>query len=276
MKCKPTYGVIPIEVFTDLRLSLRDIRVLGVLYAHDMDRDGECHPSRKIIAEMTGMSICRVSVATTRLCQFGWLRKLGKGGKSKTTRYEFIHVVGKKKVVDSTTLDKTVTDSVTVSDNKTVTESDTKTVTESVTRFSMEKKHGEKTIYPPSFSSPNNSLSNTNENHQSQTQSSGRTPPKRVNGSSVGFERFYAAYPRKVAKREAIKAWDKVAPDDGLVERILDALERQKASWAAEKQERKFIPYPASWLNGQRWEDEVENKPIESKPLPTGRKRGVL
>ena len=44
-------------------------------------------------------------------------------------------VVGKKKVVASTTLDKTVTDSVTVSDNKTVTESDTKTVTESVTHF---------------------------------------------------------------------------------------------------------------------------------------------
>jgi hypothetical protein len=127
-----------------------------------------------------------------------------------------------------------------------------------------------------SSSPPSNSLSEANENHQSQTQNSGRTPPKRVNEHSVGFERFYAAYPRKVAKREAIKAWDKLAPDDELIERILDSLERQKASWAAEKQERKFIPYPASWLNGQRWEDEVENKPIESKPLPTGRKRGVL
>jgi hypothetical protein len=130
--------------------------------------------------------------------------------------------------------------------------------------------------YISSSSPPSNPLSEANENHQPQTQNSGRILPKRVNEHSVGFERFYAAYPRKVAKREAIKAWDKLAPDDGLIERILDSLERQKASWAAEKQERKFIPYPASWLNGRRWEDELENKPIESKPLPAGRKRGVL
>lgn len=85
------------------------------------------------------------------------------------------------------------------------------------------------------------------------------TIPKPVTAADEndGFRAFAAAYPRKVAKQDALRAWRKLKPSSELASRILAALERhkQQPKWLAEPQ---FIPYPASWLNGRRWEDEPE------------------
>jgi hypothetical protein len=72
-----------------------------------------------------------------------------------------------------------------------------------------------------------------------------------------GFDKFCDAYPRKTAKVQAQAAWKKLRPDDALLGQILKAIKRQKQSpqW---REEPKFIPYPSTWLNGRRWEDEVE------------------
>ena len=64
------------------------------------------------------------------------------------------------------------------------------------------------------------------------------------------FPEFWARYPRKVAKQDAVKAWRKVTKTtDPQV--ILDGLARHQFS-----DEAKFIPYPASWLNAGQWADE--------------------
>lgn len=70
-----------------------------------------------------------------------------------------------------------------------------------------------------------------------------------------GFENFWKAYPNKVAKAAAVKAWKKV---DVNIVTILIALERQKKSEAWTKEGGKFIPHPSTWLNGRRWEDEAQ------------------
>lgn len=72
-------------------------------------------------------------------------------------------------------------------------------------------------------------------------------------GPAEGFDEFYAAYPRKIAKIDAIKAWNAVAPGDELRRRILASLEQQQFD---HREGGRFIPYPASWLNAGRWEDE--------------------
>jgi len=69
------------------------------------------------------------------------------------------------------------------------------------------------------------------------------------------FERFYTAYPRKRGKGNALKAFAKLDPDDNLLAKILAALELQKLS--ADFADPKFVPHPATWLNGQRWLDET-------------------
>jgi hypothetical protein len=71
------------------------------------------------------------------------------------------------------------------------------------------------------------------------------------------FDTFYAEYPRKVGKEVARKAWEKLKPTDELFQTIMAALERQKELPQWKKDGGKFIPYPATWLNGRRWEDEI-------------------
>lgn len=48
------------------------------------------------------------------------------------------------------------------------------------------------------------------------------------------------------------------------------ALERQKRSRDWTKEGGQFVPYPATWLNQRRWEDEDE-PPTSGPPDPGGR-----
>jgi hypothetical protein len=67
------------------------------------------------------------------------------------------------------------------------------------------------------------------------------------------FAEFWDAYPRKTAKGAAEKAWAKMKPD---LHEVLGALEWQVESDDWVKDGGKFIPHPATYLNGKRWQDE--------------------
>lgn len=91
-------------------------------------------------------------------------------------------------------------------------------------------------------------------------------PPISPKGGLVGFETFWKEYPKKVGKGDAIKAWAKIKPLNGLVEEIIQAVISQKRSGDWTKDGGKYIPHPSTWLNGQRWLDEIglEKKEAES------------
>lgn len=76
-----------------------------------------------------------------------------------------------------------------------------------------------------------------------------------------GFDEFWTAYPRHVAKQDAAKAFAKLRADDALLRRILAALDVAKRSDDWRKDGGRFVPHPATWLNGRRWEDELT--PVE-------------
>lgn len=78
----------------------------------------------------------------------------------------------------------------------------------------------------------------------------------------VLFERFWEAYPKKTAKLQAEKAFIKLDVDDGLLDMMLTALEKQSSQW----QQMQYIPYPATWLNGRRWEDELKSSVGQPEP----------
>ena len=67
------------------------------------------------------------------------------------------------------------------------------------------------------------------------------------------FEDFWAAYPRKVAKGNARKAFA-AAMKKATIEEISAGLNKQLA--ALSKKERQYIPHASTWLNGERWNDE--------------------
>jgi predicted transcriptional regulator len=75
------------------------------------------------------------------------------------------------------------------------------------------------------------------------------------------FDEFWKLYPKKIAKADALKAWNK-AIKTKTAERLL---ELTKAYAEGKLPDDKYIPYPASWLNKGLYES-VEI--AEAKPLP--------
>lgn len=69
-----------------------------------------------------------------------------------------------------------------------------------------------------------------------------------------GFQKFWLAYPKKVSKGAAYKAWIKNDCED-IYSEIVKAVKRQQFS-----EDKQYIPHAATWLNGWRWEDEVASE----------------
>lgn len=78
-----------------------------------------------------------------------------------------------------------------------------------------------------------------------------------ADGAPDSFASFWARYPRKVGKQDAAKAWKRLKADAGLVLAIHEGLERARESEQWRRDGGQFIPHPATWLNGRRWEDEA-------------------
>ena len=74
---------------------------------------------------------------------------------------------------------------------------------------------------------------------------------------------FYSAYPKKKSKQAALKAWIKISPD---LQTCLNAIEKQKKEKELEKKEKGWTAdwkHPATWINGQCWEDETSGECVE-------------
>ena len=75
-----------------------------------------------------------------------------------------------------------------------------------------------------------------------------------------------------MSKADARKAFAKLNPDAALVEDMLRALDWQKHLPEWTKDGGRFVPYPATWLNARRWEDEQGSSPTPPEPEGGGRK----
>lgn len=86
-------------------------------------------------------------------------------------------------------------------------------------------------------------------------------PRKRgqVHGFPPGFEEFWEAYPKKAGKDAAAKAFAKRRVTPELLAVLLRAIAAQRTWDAWTKDRGQFIPNPATWLNGGRWEDQQPN-----------------
>lgn len=82
---------------------------------------------------------------------------------------------------------------------------------------------------------------------------------KRINTNTVdqpdGFESFWSAYPKKVGRPAAVKAF-RAAKLNGHLPEVLADVEAKAGSEAWTKAGGQFVPNPATYLNQRRWEDE--------------------
>ncbi|MGW4950631.1 hypothetical protein [Streptomyces parvulus] len=101
------------------------------------------------------------------------------------------------------------------------------------------------------------------------------SPPRKrpAAPANTGFTEFWEAYPRKVAKGTARTAWAKALKRGATAQHITAAAARAAAQWRAAHTEPRFIPHPATWLNGERYDDEPEQPPNQNQPTLPGTSR---
>jgi hypothetical protein len=84
---------------------------------------------------------------------------------------------------------------------------------------------------------------------------------KQEKPTDTAFDEFWKLYPKKIAKADALKAWNKATK----LKTADELLKLTKAYAEGKLPDATFIPYPASWLNKGLYES-VEV--AEAKPLP--------
>ena len=121
---------------------------------------------------------------------------------------------------------------------------------------------------PMGFSETQNnpSVSEETQKSQSKTKTKAKTniippiSPKGTRRTDAEFETIWNAYPTKVGKQPARKAFDKVTVP---IETLVAAIDRQKCSSQWSKDGGQYIPNLSTWINQERWNDE----------LPTGNEK---
>jgi hypothetical protein len=80
------------------------------------------------------------------------------------------------------------------------------------------------------------------------------------------FAVFYGLYPRKMARKDAEKAWRSMTADEQL--KAIEALPQHLKYWKIKETAKDYIPYPASWLRAGRYDDELDIEPLKKPELP--------
>ena len=75
------------------------------------------------------------------------------------------------------------------------------------------------------------------------------------------FSAFWEAYGNKKGKKNAFKAFSKINPSEELFQKIMDGVEKYHQS---RKWREGYRKEPATWLNGECWNDEYENESVVS------------
>ena len=82
------------------------------------------------------------------------------------------------------------------------------------------------------------------------------------------FENFWSQYPKKVGKLTAKRSWEKLSLENQ--QKALEAIVEHRKYWSAKGTEWEYICHASTWLNQERFEDElvIEQKENKRPPLP--------
>jgi AraC-like DNA-binding protein len=137
-----------------------------------------------------------------------------------------------------------------------------RTAEESDSRAPLFASLGDSLADPPQTPSQAGLAEAAERSRRGRKKESAAKPQARISPAEVadGFERFYGAYPRKVAKAAALKAFAKAVENGIAAETLIAGAQR----YAVERkdQDPKYTKHPATWLNGGCWEDELPGAPV--------------
>lgn len=91
--------------------------------------------------------------------------------------------------------------------------------------------------------------------------------PSTAKAIDIDFELFWNIYPKKAARQDAEKSWNKLNPN----QQVFDLI-KAHLSIAYLQTEKQFIPNASTYLNGKRWGDEIvrPNQPIQLSDINYG------
>ena len=256
---KSYWGVIPGEVFHDKELTAA-AKLLYLVLSTMAHRDGYCWPSNETLAAELDLSKRRVRELLSALQERGYIRvavQRADGTHEVERRYIYCGLfVGKEPPPPS----------------------------------------GEDLPDPPAESRPPSGENSPDPPAKSRSCIIGRKdiseniPPLPPTGGKRGgrkkdksvpswnperfeaFWEYYRAHARGENRQGAVKAWDKLQPDDDLIAVMGKALQAQvrSESWRAGV----GIPYAATWLNNARWTDTPKAAREAESPEEEGRRYG--
>ncbi len=85
------------------------------------------------------------------------------------------------------------------------------------------------------------------------------------------FDRFWQSFPRKHQKPKARVAWAKLNPDADLAERIVVAAGEWAEHYAENPVDKKWMPAPANWLAGERYDEDLPSVYVDAKEAAIAR-----
>ena len=85
------------------------------------------------------------------------------------------------------------------------------------------------------------------------------TPPQREIATIDRFDEFWEAYNYKTGKKPAQRAWAKATAD---ADTIIQAAHAHRHWHEQAGTAKRYIPHPSTWLNQERWNDELTQPPV--------------
>lgn len=82
-----------------------------------------------------------------------------------------------------------------------------------------------------------------------------------MTGWTPSFDDFWMLYPRRVAKKAAERMWRRLTPPAKRTAML--ALPAHIRYWSQKCEDCTTIPHPATWINGERWNDDLGLKKPE-------------
>lgn len=253
------WGVIPGEVFHDKELTAA-AKLLYLVLSSMAHKNGYCWPSNETLAAEMDLSKRRVRELVAKLQERGYIRV-------SVQRVEGTREVERRYIYCGLFLDREAP----------------LPSGEDLPDPPAESRHpsGENSPNPPAESRPSLiGRKDIPENIPPLPPKGGRRAGRKKDKSVPAWnpERFeafweyYRTHARGEDRQGAVKAWDKLQPDDELIDTMARALRDQVRSetW----REGIGIPYAKTWLNNARWKDTPRPPREPEPPEEEGRRYG--
>jgi len=79
----------------------------------------------------------------------------------------------------------------------------------------------------------------------------------KINTYTCDFSNFWEQYPKKVSKKKAEEIFNRLVTSKDKEQAVIQGLLKYKKKWFGEKTDIRYIPNPTTWLNQERWADEI-------------------